>query len=94
MRLDGGGRAARPIRQCPASPVRVDAQTRVVRPRPASLALAWRAAVDQTSPGTSPSPVSLAEHHVLFGVGHELPDLLRAAAGHRDLGGPLQRLLP
>ena len=26
-------------------------------------------------------------------VGHELPDLLRAAAGDGDLGSPLQRLL-
>jgi hypothetical protein len=43
--------------------------------------------------GTSPSPVSLAEHRVLFGVGQELPDLLRTAAGHGDLGSPRQRLL-
>ncbi|WP_236647298.1 MULTISPECIES: hypothetical protein [Micromonospora] len=43
--------------------------------------------------GMSPSPVSLAEHRVLFGVGHELPDLLRTAATNGDLGSPRQRLL-
>jgi hypothetical protein len=43
--------------------------------------------------GTSPSAVSLAEHRVEFGVGPDLPDLLRAAAGDGDLGSPLQRLL-
>jgi hypothetical protein len=42
--------------------------------------------------GTSPSPVSLAEHRVLFGVGQDLPYLLRTAAGHGDLGSPRQRL--
>ena len=30
---------------------------------------------------------------VEFGVGPELPDLLRTAAGEGDLGSPLQRLL-
>ncbi len=43
--------------------------------------------------GISPSPVSLAEHRVLFRVGHELPDLLRAAASDGNLGSPRQRLL-
>ena len=43
--------------------------------------------------GTSPSAISLAEHRVEFGVGPDLPDLLRAAAGDGDLGSPLQRLL-
>src|SRR5258708_10353734 len=43
--------------------------------------------------GTSPSAISLAEHRVEFGVGPDLLDLLRAAAGDGDLGGPLQRLL-
>jgi hypothetical protein len=43
--------------------------------------------------GTSPSAICLAEHRVEFRVGPELPDLLRAAAGHGDLGSPLQRLL-
>jgi hypothetical protein len=42
---------------------------------------------------TSPSPICLAEHLVEFGVGPELPDLLRTAAGDGDLGSPLQRLL-
>src|SRR5712691_2330383 len=41
----------------------------------------------------SPPTVSLAEHRVEFGVGPDLPDLLRAAAGDGDLGGPPQRLL-
>ena len=43
--------------------------------------------------GTSPSAISLAEHRAEFGVGPDLPDLLRAAAGDGDLGGPMQRLL-
>ncbi len=43
--------------------------------------------------GTSPSAISLAEHRIAFGVGPDLPDLLRAAAGDGDLGSPLQRLL-
>src|ERR1700729_1639705 len=42
--------------------------------------------------GTSPSAISLAEHRVEFGVGPDLPDLLRAAAGDGDLGSPMQRL--
>jgi hypothetical protein len=41
----------------------------------------------------SPSTIHLAEHRVLFGVGHQLPYLLRTAAGDRDLGSPFQRLL-
>lgn len=41
----------------------------------------------------SPLPVSLAEHRVCFGVGHELPHLLRAATSGGDLGSPRQRLL-
>lgn len=36
---------------------------------------------------------SLAEHRVCFGVGHEFPHLLRAAASGGDLGSPRQRLL-
>jgi hypothetical protein len=43
--------------------------------------------------GTSPSAISLAEHRVEFGVGPDLPDLLRAAAGDSDLGSPAQRLI-
>jgi hypothetical protein len=43
--------------------------------------------------GTSPPAVSLAEHRVESGVGPDLPDLLRAAAGGGDLGRPPQRLL-
>src|SRR5262249_53574590 len=42
---------------------------------------------------TSTSPISLLEHRVLFGVGHELPDLLGTAAGDGDLRGPLECLL-
>src|SRR5512138_1974429 len=42
---------------------------------------------------TSPSPVSLAEHRVLFGVGQKLPYLLRTPACDGDLGSPRQRLL-
>jgi hypothetical protein len=42
--------------------------------------------------GMSPA-VSLAEHRVESGVGPDLPDLLRAAAGDGDLGSPPQRLL-
>jgi hypothetical protein len=42
--------------------------------------------------GTSPSAIGLAEHRVGFGVGHELPNLLRAAAGDNGLGSPFQRL--
>jgi hypothetical protein len=38
------------------------------------------------------SPICLAEHLVEFGVGPELSDLLRTAAGDGDLGCPLQRL--
>jgi len=43
--------------------------------------------------GTSASAISLAEHRVEFGVGPDLPDLLRAAAGDGDPGSPPQRLL-
>ena len=42
--------------------------------------------------GTSPSAVRLAKHRGEFGVGHELPDLLRTAAGDGDLDRPFQRL--
>ena len=59
----------------------------------ASPALALRAAFDQTPSGTSPPAISLAEHRVEFGVGPDLPDLLRAPAGDGDLGSPFQRLL-
>src|SRR6202012_2701780 len=48
---------------------------------------------DHTSPGTSPSPGSRAQHRVLLGVGNELPDFLRTAAGQGDPGCPGQRLL-
>jgi ABC-type phosphonate transport system ATPase subunit len=43
--------------------------------------------------GTSPSAISLVAHRAEFGVGPDLPDLLRAAAGDGDLGSPPQRLL-
>src|SRR3984957_6684532 len=43
--------------------------------------------------GTAPPAISLAEHRVEFGVGPDLPDLLRAAAGDGELGGPAQCLL-
>jgi hypothetical protein len=42
---------------------------------------------------TSPSAVRLLEHGGGFGVGHELADFLRTAAGGGDLGGPPERLL-
>jgi hypothetical protein len=42
---------------------------------------------------TSPQAIGLAEHRLGFGVGHELPDLLRAAACASGLGSPFQRLL-
>ena len=67
--------------------------------RPASSTVATQVLLERgESPsirrrGMSPSPVSLAEHRVLFGVGHELPDLLRTAATDGDLGSPGQRLL-
>jgi hypothetical protein len=84
-----GLRPAPDPRSSPGVPVRVDAQTRVVnRGRASPLCLPRSALV-----GMSPSPVSLAEHRVLFGVGQELPDLLRAAAADGDLGSPRQRLL-
>jgi hypothetical protein len=51
-----------------------------------------RVSFDQTSLGRRGQLSRLAEHFVLFGVGQELPDLLRAAAGDGDLGRPLQRL--
>jgi glycosidase len=50
-------------------------------------------------PGTPPrrrraeDELGAAEHLVELGVGPELPDLLRTAAGDGDLGSPLQRLL-
>jgi hypothetical protein len=44
-------------------------------------------------PGTSPSLVGLAEQLLGLRIGHELPDLLRAAAGDGHLGRPRQRLL-
>ena len=62
------------------------------QPRPAKSCSSVASLV-RSDVGTSPSPVSLAEHHVLFSVGHELPDLLRTAARHGDLGSPRQRLL-
>ena len=49
---------------------------------------------DQTSSRTSRSAFHLAEHRVLFGVVHELADILRTPAGDRELRGPLQRRLP
>jgi hypothetical protein len=55
----------------------------------------WTAA-DLLAPGDcreTPSRICLAEHLVEFGVGPELPDLLRTAAGDGELGSPLQRLL-
>src|SRR5215472_4250267 len=54
---------------------------------------------DAPDPGSlprvaSPSAICLAEHLVEFGVGPELPYLLRTAAGDRDLCGPLEGSLP
>jgi hypothetical protein len=54
---------------------------------------AVRGRVRPGAAGTSPPTVSLAEHRVEFGVGPDLPDLLRAAAGDGDLRRPPQRLL-
>jgi hypothetical protein len=59
----------------------------------ASPALALRVGLRSGAAGTSPPAISLAEHRVEFGVGPDRPDLLRAAAGDGDLGGPPQRLL-
>jgi hypothetical protein len=61
----------------------------------------WPAQFWEAEPGLSGGQVDvtvtyllcLAEHLVEFGVGPELPDLLRTAAGDGDLGSPLQRLL-
>src|SRR5580704_11377263 len=52
----------------------------------------WGEFPSSNAAGTSLPPAGLAEHRVLFGVGHEFPDLLRAAAGGSGLGSPLQRL--
>ena len=46
----------------------------------------------EVRPGHSSCP-GLAEHLVEFGVGPNLPDLLRTAAADGDLGRPRQRLL-
>jgi hypothetical protein len=43
--------------------------------------------------GTSPTAIGPAEHRVGFGVGHDFPDLYRAAAGAGGLGSPLLCLL-
>src|SRR5712692_9423648 len=53
-----------------------------------SLALAWADRFRSDVVGTSPPAICLAEHRVEFGVGPELPYLLRTAAGDRDLCGP------
>ena len=87
------GLHVRSKRRCPASPAQVDAQTRVVRPPPGQVLLSAAGRLRSDAAGTSPSAISLAEHRVEFGVGPDLPDLLRAAAGDGDLGSPLQRLL-
>ena len=43
--------------------------------------------------GSSLSAIDLVEHRLELGVGPDLPDLYRTAAGVGDLGGPFQRLL-
>ena len=71
--------AARPVRRdpAPASPVQVDAQTRVVKPaRP-------------TNTCSGLAGLLRSDGRVM----QELSYLLRAAAGNGDLGSPLQRLL-
>ena len=83
----------RPKRRFPASPANVDAQICVVRPPPRQVLLYAAGRLRSGAAGTSPPAVSLAEHRVEFGVGPDLPDLLRAAAGDGDLGRPLQRFL-
>lgn len=65
--------------------------------------LAWRterglteqkpAALNTSEGSTSPSAIDLAEHRVEFGVGADLPDLYRAAAGAGHLASPRKRLL-
>ncbi len=42
---------------------------------------------------TSPMPISLTEHRVMFGVGQEFPDLLCTATRAGNLGSPGERLL-
>src|SRR2546430_17532481 len=65
-----------------------DPAVKIHRPRPSA---AGRLRSDAVGP--SPPAISLAGHAVEVGVGPDLPDLLRAAAGDGDLGSPLQRLL-
>src|SRR5215472_13972120 len=88
-------RASRPVQEAlPASPAQVDAQTprcQTADKGKSCSSAAGRLRSDAV--GTSPSAISLAEHRVEFGVGSDLPDLLRAAAGGGDLGSPLQCLL-
>jgi hypothetical protein len=88
-------RASRPVQDAlprvPGSGRCADPRCQTRRQRRSCSSAAGRLRSDAA--GTSPSAISLAEHRVEFGVGPDLPDLLRAAAGDGDLGSPLQRLL-
>jgi hypothetical protein len=87
------GLHVRSKRRCPASPAQAGAQARVARPPPGKSCPGAAGRRRSGAAGTSPPAVSLAEHRVEFGVGPDLPDLLRAAAADGDLGSPRQRLL-
>jgi hypothetical protein len=87
-------RASRPVREAlPRVPAQVDAQARVVRPPAGKSSSSAAGRLRSDAAGTSPPAISLAEHRAEFGVGPDLLDLLRAAAGDGDLGSPVQRLL-
>ena len=92
-RAGSGVRASRPVQE--ALP-RVPGSGRCAGPRcqtaaRAGPALALRGRLRSGAAGTSPSAIGLAEHRVELGVGPDLVDLLRAAAGDGDLGSPPQR---
>jgi hypothetical protein len=78
----------------PRVPAQVDAQRPALSDRRQGKSCSSAAGrLRSDAVGTSPSAISLAEHRVEFGVGPDLADLLRAAAGDSDLGSPLQRHL-
>jgi hypothetical protein len=89
----GTGLHVRSKRRCPASRLSPARRPALSGRRQGKSCSSAAGSVRPGAAGASPPAISLAEHRVESGAGPDLPDLLRAAEGDGDLGGPPQRLL-
>ena len=87
------GLHVRPKRRCPRPRLRSMRRLALSGRRQGKSCSSAAGRLRSGAAATSPPAISVAEHRVEFGVGPDLPDLLRAAAGDGDLGSPPQRLL-